>query len=485
VTSTTKTCVALACLLMLTTSGDAQEKKGGRGRQAGTAETFLTDVPADGGNVLLGRPTNHSVTLSVLTRADVRATVTYGRAGTALASRTTAFELTAKQPRELVLDGLDSDTAYEYRVINAETGEVLLPKDGNGRFRTARAPGSPFTFTITADSHLDQNCSPELYRITLANALADKPDFHIDLGDTFMTGKHPNRESAAHQYDAQRYYFGLIGYTAPVFLAIGNHDGEEVKSPADMGADGLAVWSARQRQRFFPNPVPDGFYTGNENTQAHVGLLQDYYAWTWGDALFVVLDPYWTSRSTRGGKEPWNMTLGKAQYDWLAHTLRTSKAKWKFVFIHQLVGGLDRNGRGGAEAVALFEWGGHEPNGANTFATYRPGWEKPIHQLLRDTGVSIVFHGHDHFFARQERDGIIYQLVPQPGAPRANATSMAKDCGYVSGNIIRGSGYLRVTVTETKVTIDFMRTLSADGTSTRPTTAEPAYFYSVDGARKR
>ena len=53
---------------------------------------------------------------------------------------------------------------------------------------------------------------------TLANALADAPDFHVDLGDTFMTEKHASRESAARQYVAQRYYFGLISHSAPLYL---------------------------------------------------------------------------------------------------------------------------------------------------------------------------------------------------------------------------------------------------------------------------
>lgn len=41
-----------------------------------------------------------------------------------------------------------------------------------------------------------------------------------------MTEKHPNRESAAKQYVAQRYYFGQIGHSAPLYLVLGNHDGE-------------------------------------------------------------------------------------------------------------------------------------------------------------------------------------------------------------------------------------------------------------------
>ncbi len=45
------------------------------------------------------------------------------------------------------------------------------------------------------------------------------------------------------------------------------------------------------------NPVPDGsFYTGDTSTNAYSAgdqLKEDYYAWTWGDALFVVINPYW------------------------------------------------------------------------------------------------------------------------------------------------------------------------------------------------
>jgi len=91
------------------------------------------------------------------------------------------------------------------------------------------------------------------------------------------------------------------------------------------------------------------------------------------------------------------MTIGKARYDWLAATLRGSKAKYKFVFIHLLTGRLGNGGRGGSDAAPLYEWGGHEPDGKDTFAANRPGWEKPIHDLLVENRVNILFHGHDHF----------------------------------------------------------------------------------------
>ena len=83
-----------------------------------------------------------------------------------------------------------------------------------------------------------------------------------------------------------------------------------------------------------------------------VGLRRDYYAWTWGDALFVVLDAY---RYLPSAKPPkWDWTLGTAQYDWFKQTLEASTSTFKFVFIHHLLG----QARGGARIANLYEWGG-------------------------------------------------------------------------------------------------------------------------------
>lgn len=451
--------VLAAGLAVPPAAGQGREWKpdrGGERRGARGPATFLTAVPETRGSVVLGRPTDRSVTLSVLLRAGGKAVVAFGPRGGALARRSPAVELAPGEPREVVLDGLEPNAAFAYRVLDAASGEPLLPEDGNGSFRTARAAGEPFTFTVQSDSHLDGNSDPALYEACLGNVRRDAPDFHLDLGDTFMTGKHPDRESAARQYAAQRYWLSRVASSAPLFLAIGNHDGEERRGPGDEGPDGLAAWAASQRKRLFTNPAPGPFYSGNEETVPGVGLLEDWYAWTWGDALFVILDPYRASRATRGGTEPWNMTLGKAQYDWLARTLRTSRARWKFVFVHQLVGGLGSGGRGGAEAALLYEWGGREADGGTTFAANRPGWGKPIHALLVETGVTAVFHGHDHFFARQELDGAVYQLVPQPARRRADVGDR-EEYGYLRGEFLPGSGHLRVGVSAERVVVDFVR----------------------------
>jgi hypothetical protein len=89
-------------------------------------------------------------------------------------------------------------------------------------------------------------------------------------------------------------------------------------------------------------------------------------------------------------------------------------------------------------------------------AAHRPGWDVPIHQLLSRYKVSAVLHGHDHLFAHQERDGIVYQEVPQPGHGGANTSRDAEQYGYKSGTVLGNSGYLRITVAPDHVKVDFL-----------------------------
>ena len=435
------------------------ERRGGRdrGAQGGPVGEFKTTVPAHALDAILGRPTQTSVVLRVLSYRDVDATVAWGSEEGKAANTSPVNSLRAGEPADFILGNLAPDTQGFYELRAG-------PERLTGSFHTARPPGKSFTFTITADPHLDEHTEPDIYLRTLANAAADRPDFHIDLGDTFMTGKHASRETAASQYLAQRYYFGQLCRSAPLFLVLGNHDGEGQRELSP-GGDGLGLWATGLRTRYFPNPLPDGFFTGNTQGEAAVGVPQNYYAWEWGDALFIALDPFrYSGKPTRGqDADAWHFTLGRAQYDWLQKTLEGSTARFKFVFTHHLVGGVDRQGRGGAEAVPYFEWGGRNRDGSDGFAEKRPGWPLPIHALLLKHGVAAVFHGHDHFYARQEVDGIVYQLVPQPGHAGEGSVGQAKSYGYEQGAFRPGSGYLRVKVSASRVSVEYMRTPAGRG----------------------
>jgi hypothetical protein len=441
--------VLLICAALAAQAVEERPARKGGSRQPVQAST-CNDVPAHPFDLILGRPTSNAITVGVLCYADAEGCIAYGTARGSLSVQTPVRSFKSGEPVLVVLSALQPNTQYFYQFCSSRTNSAELA------FHTARLPGSAFTFTLTADSHLDEHTDPLIYRRMLANARADAPDFHLDLGDTFMTEKHPNREAAAKQYLAQRYYFGQLCESAPLFLALGNHDGE---CPREHGAeaDGLAVWSNLMRKRYFLNPVPDAFYTGDAMQYPGAGLLQDYYAWEWGEALFVVLDPFWFTKRQRGQDGNWQRTLGGEQYQWLKRTLERSSARLKFIFIHHLVGGLDSQGRGGAEAAPFYEWGGRNADGSDGFRQNRPGWPMPTHQLLLQNHVSIVFHGHDHLYAKQDLDGIVYQEVPQPGDPRGNTRS-ATQYGYQGGTILGSSGHLRALVSASQVKVDYVHT---------------------------
>jgi hypothetical protein len=446
-----------------------------RGTRPPAQESACNDVPAHPADLILGRPTRDSITASVLAYNDVNGFIEYGSRSGQYSAKTPVRPFEKGQPTDLVINALRPDMRYYYRFQSRSEDAGTFVAGPECTFHTQRPPGSTFTFTVTADSHLDEQTDCDLYARTLANALADHPNFHIDLGDTFMCDRHATREQAARQYLAQRYYFGLLVHSVPLYLVLGNHDGEEGRW-LDGTTDNLALWSHAMRKRYFPNPVPDNFYTGGATRDRSVGLLQDYYAWEWGDALFVVLDPFWFTSRQRGRDDNWSRTLGGVQYQWLKRTLEQSKAEFKFVFIHHLVGGVGKDARGGAEAAGLYEWGGRNADGTEGFQERRPGWALPIHELLARNGVSIVFHGHDHLFARQDLDGIVYQEVPQPGHPGTDVRR-AEDYGYASGIILGGSGHLRVTVSSEKTTVDFIRAhlpSRASGAS-KPSSVEQSY----------
>jgi len=437
------------------------------------------------GTLVLGRPTGHSITISVLADTDLEFFFEYGTVPGNYAGQTSLHTFSRREPSESIIDQLQPDSRYYYRIRHREPGEPEFSAGEEHSFHTQRPPGSSFTFTVQADSHRDEKSSDELYRRTLLNALNDKPDFHTDLGDTFMSDKFAKSyQEVIDRYIEERSYFGLLSHSVPLFLINGNHEGENGWL-RDGTEDNLATWATIARKIYYPNPTPDNFYTGCETVENFIGLRESYYAWEWGDALFVVLDPFWyTTRSPKKSGDNWCWTIGDEQYQWLNQVLESSQADFKFVFSHHLVGGLDTNGRGGTEAAKYYEWGGLNKDGSWGFDERRPDWDKPIHQMMVDNDVTILFHGHDHFFAKQDLEGIVYQLVPQPSHP-SDRKGHDSEYGYIDGVFLPSSGHLRVAVSDNRVTVDYIRVYLPQDEKANQENGEVAYSYTIakpDGA---
>lgn len=462
-------------------SGENQAKDAGK---RGPTHVFAGDAPKHDYDIIMTRPTDRAVTFSLLGYKPGKAFIEYARDGQADFVKTPTFELKPETPVEIVVDSLEPDSKYNYRLSTRFSDNTEFKVAPEYSFHTQRKPGHAFSFAVQADSHLDQGTRPEIYELTLANMNAYHPDLMIDLGDTFMTDKYRDYKASQPQYMAQRYYFGLIGRATPVFLTLGNHDGERLDRYSPTG-DSMAVWSNQLRTRLFPNPVPNGFYSGNEKEMPPLGKPQNYFEWKWGDAQFIVLDPFWPTRQRGRGDANgnWSRTLGDEQFHWLEKVLAESKSKYKFVFIHHLVGGLDESARGGSEAAAMYEWGGLGATNMEEFRAKRPGWSMPIQQLLVKHKVSVVFHGHDHFFARQDLDGLVYLLVPQPGHASSERMRPSDEYGYLKGDFLPPAGHVRVNVSAEFAAVEYVRTYLPQNETDQRKNAEVSYAFKITPSR--
>lgn len=452
------------------------------------APTPVTPIGTEGafrGSVVLGHPTDRSVVANVWSPdqgGDI--SVLIGTAPGQYSRRTPTITLVPDVPVEVPLGDLVPGTRYYYRL--QYTGSETRGPTAERSFRTAPAAGGTFRFGIQGDSHPERERTQfdaALYQRTLTAAAGDSLDFYVMLGDDFSIDVlDPATITAAQvrqRYTLQRPYLGIIGAMSPVFLVNGNHE-QAARYLLDGTPNNPAIWAQQARNSLYAQPGPDAFYSGNPELVPPVGLLRNYYAFTWGDALFVMIDPYWASpvcvdNPFFGGdkrSDLWTVTHGDAQYQWLKRTLEQSNARYKFVFAHHVMG----TGRGGVEIARLYEWGGRSPNGAADFAAKRPTWPVPIHQLFVQNRVSAFFQGHDHIWVRQDLDGVVYQSISEPADPNY---SLFNADAYQTGVKHPNSGYTRVTVSPQGARVEYVRMYRAADEIAGRVSGSVAYSYVI------
>jgi len=339
------------------------------------------------------------------------------------------------------IDALHPDTGYEYQVLARPMGQGMgrdqMGKQMEGRFRTQKTGNGGFSFAIFSDMHItpfDLDRQNVLRRIS-ASVERREPDFTLMLGDNIQTyvshgGPLGDPSQGPQLYMHLRRALGSLPSQVPLFSAIGNWEGENGWHGARQ-----REWARDARTAFLPNPDSTTFPEGGSP-------YQDYYGFTWGDALFVVLNPlsYTTTDHTHqkgpGRADEW--TLGEAQKKWVYELLSKSKARWKLLFMHHPVGGNagnelnSRYGRGGGRAARI-------------------GEQALLHSWMKQFGVQALFYGHDHVFTDMAVDGIHYVCVGSAGAPWKFETA---ETGYEK--YWAPSGYTLVDVTTRELKVSFI-----------------------------
>jgi len=225
------------------------------------------------------------------------------------------------------------------------------------------------------------------------------------------------------------------------FLARGNHEGISDYDEAQTGQMLRTLLKL-----FVPNADGTTYLQGGS---ADSDYDQGYFAFEWGDALFVILDVVKYKNSRMLDPSPARFHIGDAQLIWLTSVLQNSTQRWKFIFMHHLFGGGNYYGRGGA-----------------AFAFY---YEQPQIQALAEQYGAHIFYGHDHLLAKGWANGVLYYCCglawgPQPdyivSKAGGNYATFYPE-GYISTSCnsvppaCENNGYVMVEVSSTEVKITY------------------------------
>lgn len=343
-------------------------------------------------------------------------------------------------------------TEYEYEIFTESEGEVMA----SGSVVTQRPPGESFTFTLVTDSHIEPRRDPVAFdqpwvpldlstysdfaETTLLQVGRDMQvadaDFMVNLGDILdfhLFGFNLPPPSGAWTRAGYLNYRRLLDASltnTPHFNVVGNWDGENGNFTPEQIA-----YSRAARMTYAPGPRPDTYPEGGNDAE-------DYYAFTWGDALFVALNvmtytPTEHLLHDTGAKiDDW--TLGEQQLAWLQTTLANATSTWKFLLIHHTVGGA-----AGTEYDSVYGRGGGQ--------AARVGEQAIVHDLMLQHGVQVFFYGHDHVFTDMVVDGIHYTLPGSAGAPWKFESA---ETGYET--YWTDSGHGRVAVSPERLTVEFI-----------------------------
>jgi 3',5'-cyclic AMP phosphodiesterase CpdA len=316
-------------------------------------------------------PYLQNVTPSSVTIVWEASTRTAG-AVTVLAPQPRRFESAASDLHEVELGGLEPGRRYRYLVESA--GERV-----EGEFSTAPVIGEPFSFVVFGDSR----SNADTHQQVADRVSREVPDFLLGTGD--MVNEGGSDADWAKFFEIER---ALLRENV-LFPSLGNHDRQGRGRTAD------------NYRRYFslPENSPDP---------------ERYYAFTYGNARFLILD-----------SNSYSFALTD-QTAWIEQQLQAARldARIRHVFVSMHHPPFSVSLHGGQ-------------------AELREAWTP----LFEKYQVAAVFSGHDHVYSRAERNGVRYFVSGGGGAPLYPRKKRSSDIDLEATKYFeRVNHYLRVHV---------------------------------------
>lgn len=306
---------------------------------------------------------------------------------------------------ELTLAGLDPSSRVYYRVTIYDSADhgvsITLPEKS---FHTSRAAGEPFSFSVAGDNRptSDTTVQPAMWNTILGQMAGESLDLSLHVGDIIFGTSSDSLAQNLAKYDGLFAVTTQLTYSTPLYLAAGNHE---------------RLYAANSRAGYeqeFTFPVNNGADAGTYG--------EHYYSFDNGDTHFIALS------TELPGQE--GLITGN-QRAWLEQDLAASDQPWTVVFMHRPL----FSGQHGADP-----W-------VNTGNATGQQNKAEIHALFLQSGVDVVFEGHDHYYLRHVEDGIQYIITGGGGCSLSAIPALGP------GDVFAASSYEHVKVDETSTSL--------------------------------
>ncbi|MEJ7605898.1 MAG: metallophosphoesterase [Bryobacteraceae bacterium] len=269
-------------------------------------------------------------------------------------------EITVQDRNYAVVRGLTPDTEYSYQV------SLNKKQIGNAQIRTWPEKSEKLRFFVIGDfgsgDSSQARVAEAMWQEYQKYSGSDNPvRFVITTGDNIygtLSFSLRFKDTGDEDFEWENKYFKPyepVIARIPWFPSLGNHDGNETESRAD-----LATYLDNF---FFPNTAPARYYR---------------FSFGGGLADFFALDS--TTNAESGPSKP-TYLANSDQHKWLQKNLTESQAVWKIPYFHH----------------PPYNAGPRHPAVARELAHFL--------QAFKTSGVKVVFNGHEHNFQYTMRNG--------------------------------------------------------------------------------
>lgn len=301
---------------------------------------------------------------------------------------------------------LMEDSVYNYQVtmtslldpaIKYETG--MIPVSTPSSKKT-----NEFTFSFMSDGRAADDISDlqanngvayQSIQQLAINAYQQGSDFMIFGGD-LINGYTSDYENAKIQYQTWMESVSPVWKYMPIYPSVGNHDATGPKSAKNAEKSMEALW-----RDLFVLPL-----NGPLTKRGVPDYLENTYAFSYGNARFIMLNPYHNA-SKIGGKSHYNQ-IDDTQLNWLKSELNTAvEEDYQYIFaiIH----------------TPVFPVGPHYKRCLDKYPEKRDA----LWAVLDSYNIDMVLCGHEHFYTRMNIDSRIYpdaeNSIPQITSGRTGA----------------------------------------------------------------